>query len=212
MNGTLDLQTNLANALLTREMEFTLLETQFHSQDSFAFVVSSIEEHLDEPFGISRNMTLPAGARYDFARYQIRGQTANRRVVAVNGRIEGGSFYSGTRRQAVMNVTLRMRPGYIVYLNTELNSVRLAEGDFASHVFRLVGETQFTPWMALVNNVQYDTVTRVAGWQSRFRWIVRPGNDLYLVYTHNWLDDPTLGRFATLDRRFATKLLYTHRF
>ena len=31
------------------------------------------------------------------------------------------------------------------------------------------------------------------GWQSRFRWIMRPGNDLYVVYTHNWLDDPVAG-------------------
>ncbi len=50
------------------------------------------------------------------------------------------------------------------------------------------------------------------GWQSRFRWILTPGNDLYLVYTHNWLDEPALNRFATLDKRFASKILYTYRF
>ena len=50
------------------------------------------------------------------------------------------------------------------------------------------------------------------GWQSRFRWIIRPGTDFYFVYTHNWADDPLLNRFETLDRRAATKMLYTHRF
>ncbi len=63
-----------------------------------------------------------------------------------------------------------------------------------------------------MNNVQFDTISRVMGWQSRFRWIVRPGNDLYVVYTHNWVEDPTLDRFATLDRMAASKVLYTHRF
>jgi hypothetical protein len=50
------------------------------------------------------------------------------------------------------------------------------------------------------------------GWQSRFRWIIRPGNDLYVVYTHNWLEDLTLDRFVSLDRRAASKVLYTQRF
>ena len=55
------------------------------------------------------------------------------------------------------------------------------------------------------------SVSAVLGWQSRFRWILRPGSDVYVVYTHNWLDDP-LSRFTTLDRRIASKVLYTHRF
>jgi hypothetical protein len=66
--------------------------------------------------------------------------------------------------------------------------------------------------MSLVNNIQYDSQSAVLGWQSRFRWILTPGNDLYLVYTHNWLDDPVLSRLSTLDKRFASKILYTYRF
>jgi hypothetical protein len=66
--------------------------------------------------------------------------------------------------------------------------------------------------------VQYDDVSRVVGTFTRFRWIVRPGSDIYLVYTHNLLEDPTsLDRFRfrgmeTLERKAATKLTYTHRF
>jgi len=60
--------------------------------------------------------------------------------------------------------------------------------------------------------VQYDSVSAVMGWQSRFRWILTPGNDLYFVYNHNWVEDPIGDRFATLDRRASSKLLYTYRF
>ena len=79
-------------------------------------------------------------------------------------------------------------------------------------LYRAIIETQFTPFIALVNNIQYDTVSTVAGWQSRFRWILKPGNDVYVVYTHNWQDSPALDRFVTQDKRIATKLLYTYRF
>ena len=73
-------------------------------------------------------------------------------------------------------------------------------------------ELQFSPWIALVNNVQYDSVSGVLGWQSRFRWILKPGRDVYVVYTQNWQDDPVRDRFMTLDRRAAAKALYTFRF
>jgi hypothetical protein len=68
-----------------------------------------------------------------------------------------------------------------------------------------------------VNNVQYDSVSGILGWQSRMRWIVTPGNDVFFVYTHNWLDthdplDPHATRFSTLDRRAAAKVVYTKRF
>jgi hypothetical protein len=66
--------------------------------------------------------------------------------------------------------------------------------------------------MAIVNIIQFDTMSRVLGWQSRYRWILRPGNDLYVVYTHNWVEGPLVTGFATLDRRAASKVLYTHRF
>ena len=212
LGPSLDVQTDLDNALLVRTIGLTLLDTQFHSQDSIGFGTTTTHERLDAPFRISNGITLPLGAEYDYSRYWVRGQTANRRVLALNARYERGSFYSGTRTQTIAGLTLRARPGYIVYMNGEWNDVRLPEGRFSSNLYRVVGETQFTPFVALVNNVQFDTVSRVMGWQSRFRWILRPGNDLYVVYTHNWREDPLVDRFASLDRRASSKLLYTHRF
>ena len=119
--------------------------------------------------------------------------------------------------QAAMTKTLWYADGLrwigsIFTVAAEWNDVSLAEGRFQTRLYRFIGETQFSPWVSVVNNVQFDTTSRVLGWQSRFRWIVRPGSDLYLVYTHNWLEDPLADRFATLDRRAATKALYTHRF
>jgi hypothetical protein len=204
--------TDLQNQLLERSVSLTLLQMQFHTQDFFGIEATPTHERLDAPFAISRTITLPPGSQYDYTRLSIRGQTANHRTLSVGARIETGGFYSGTRRQTVLALTLRAAPGYIIYMNSEWNQVRLREGAFATNVYRIVGETQFSPFVTIVNNVQYDTQSSVLGWQSRFRWIVRPGNDLYVVYNHNWLDDAVLNRFSTLDKRFASKVLYTYRF
>ena len=210
--GGMDVQTNLDNDLLARSFDATVVQMSLHSGDNVTFATSRRYERLDAPFTLSRGITLPIGADYGFTRWRINGQTANRRVLAFNGRYEAGDFYSGSRVERVANLTLRARPGLIVYMTGEWNSVTLPEGDFSTRLYRVVGETQFSPFMALVNNVQYDTQSAVLGWQSRLRWIITPGNDLYVVYTHNWLEQPLLDRFATLDKRFASKVFYTYRF
>jgi hypothetical protein len=210
--GDLELLTDLENQLLERSTTLRLFYVEFHSQDNFSIESLPTHERLDSPFLISRGITLPIGAEYDFTRFAVRGRTANRRMLALEGRFETGGFYSGTRDQTIVQLTLRARPGYILYLNGEWNRIDLAEGTFSTRLYRVIAETQFSPWIAWVNNIQFDTQSSVLGWQSRFRWILKPGNDLYVVYTHNWLDDPLLNRFATLDRRAASKVLYTYRF
>jgi hypothetical protein len=142
----------------------------------------------------------------------VYGQTAGRRMFSINGRYEVGDFYSGTRNEQQATVNVRLRPGLFMQMTGQWNRIELPEGSFTTKLYRFTGEAQFSPFMALVNNIQYDTQSAVLGWQSRFRWILTPGNDLYLVYTHNWLDDPVRERFESLDRRMASKILYTYRF
>ena len=109
---------------------------------------------------------------------------------------------------------MRPRRGVMLNFEAEHNELDLAEGRFNADVFRARAATQFSPWLSLANNLQYDTVSRLLGWQLRVRWIQRPGNDLYLVYTHNWRKQALAGanRLTTLDNRLATKLVYTLRF
>src|SRR5690606_31460023 len=101
-------------------------------------------------------------------------------------------------------------PGLYAQLSTEYNDVDLPGGSFITRLFRLDVRTQFSPWMSLANNLQYDTVSRALGWQMRYRWIVRPGNDIFFVYTQNWMNDLDLG-YQTLDRRAVAKAVYTWR-
>ncbi len=64
----------------------------------------------------------------------------------------------------------------------------------------------------IANDLQYDSVSGMLGWQ--LRWIQRPGNDSLVVHVHNWQEFEEAGvrRFQTLDNRAASKLVYTLRF
>jgi hypothetical protein len=213
---TADIQTTLDNRRVARNFAIQPFQLEMAANDRFGVLLIPRSEQLDSPFSINispgRRVTLPRGSSYDFLRYQANWRTSNRRTVAFDGRYEAGDFYSGTRKEFVSNVTFRILPGVFVYTATEFNAIALPEASFKTRLYRVVPELQFTPFLTWVNNVQYDTVSGVAGWQSRFRWIVRPGSDIYIVYTHNWLDDPLLAQFVTQDRRLSTKALYTYRF
>jgi len=155
---------------------------------------------------------LPAQSSYDFVRFRVVTNTANRRILASQARFEMGSFFSGTREEIAVSLGVRPRPGVTLSVEQEWNRISLGADNFQVRLYRLVADTQFSPWLYLVNNVQFDSMSQVMGWQSRLRWILTPGNDLFVVYTQNWLDNELFDRFATLDRRAAGKFVYTHRF
>ena len=205
--------TNLQGGLETVDGNIQAFRMELHSGDNVEFNVSPSYEYLKDDFEISSGVVLPAGSDYRFTRYTVFGSTANKRVVSIQPRVEWGTFFSGERLEASLGMGVRPRPGVTLNLSYEFNDVDLAEGSFRTKLYRMVADTQFSPFMYLVNNVQYDTVSRILGWQSRFRWIITPGNDIFIVYTQNWLDpsDPAFG-FRTLDRRGATKAVYTKRF
>ena len=201
------------NDALDSEIDVTALEVNLHSQDSFEFHVVPTYERLVEDFRIAPGVMLRLGNEYNFTRYRVQMDTARRRLLSIEPEVEWGEFYSGDRVQLSLTSNVRPMPGVLFTLTTEWNKVQLAEGRFYTRLYRGLSELQFTPFMAWVNNVQYDSQSAVLGWQSRYRWILRPGNDIYFVYNHNWLDDPLLARrFRSIDSRLSSKLLYTYRF
>ncbi len=94
--------------------------------------------------------------------------------------------------------------------------MKLPEGDFSTNLLNIDVDWQMSPWTSFTSNLQDDDVSEIVGLFARFRWVIRPGSDLFLVYTHNWLnmDGGLLDRFSlsTISRGATTKINYTHRF
>ena len=210
--ANVDIQTDTHGAPLYRQSDLTVLEVDLHSGDRIQLQVLPEYERLDEDFEIVEGVTLPVGREYSFMRYRASFTSADRRRVSIAPEIRWGEFYSGRRRETSVRITLRPRNGIRVTTEFEWNQVRLAEGAFDTRLLRIEGSTQFNPWVAFVNTVQYDSLSGQLGWQGRFRWILEPGNDLYFVYTQNWVEDAVRERFLTRDRKAAAKLVYTRRF
>lgn len=206
-----DINLNLDNALIDRNISLTPMELEFHSGDSIELQLFKQTEHLDEDFEIEDGIVLPAGNRYDWWRYQVVYDGAEQRVISGRVEFSFGDFWDGDRRELNLDLTLRPRPGISLHLSSEFNDVNLPGGDFVTEVYRLDARTQFSPWISLENNIQYDSESSEMGWQLRVRWIQKPGNDFYFIWTENWQDDPGAG-FNALDRRGVAKVVRTIRF
>ena len=87
----------------------------------------------------------------------------------------------------------------------------LKQGKFYTQILSLRGNYNLSPNVSWANFVQYDSESRVFGVQSRFRWILKPGNDLFLVFNSGWLKT-FAGAYQPVFDKGTAKLQYTFRF
>ena len=73
----------------------------------------------------------------------------------------------------------------------------------------------FTPNVSWQNLQQYDNESRVLGFQSRFRWIPKPGNDMFVVINRGWVktfdgsfDETFNQRLRNFSARFGFEIVY----
>ena len=202
--------TDTANRKLSHRFDIQVFGINFQSGDNFRFSITPQSERLDGNFFLPGGITLAEGQEFNFTRYSFGFGTAGQRPVSLFGFGSWGNYFSGTRRDLNGTLTVRPRNGIRLSFNGQWNRIELAEGSVSTTVFRWEADTQFSPWISLSNNVQYDNQSRGLGWQSRFRWTMKPGNDIFFVYSHNWVNDPE-GIF-TSDRSAVSKIVFTRRF
>ena len=180
-----------------------------NSGEEFQVSVSPEFEFLPEPFEISDGVVLPMGS-YQWTRYQVSAESASKRwwVIAVEG--GWGGFYDGSRRSLQLSLTLKPSTHVALGLDTERNDISLAGGDFSTTVVSARFDFNVSPNISWANLVQYDSESRELGLQSRFRWILTPGTDIFLVYNRGWYRDFRSKYLPTFDRG-SVKFQYTFR-
>jgi hypothetical protein len=209
-------QQNLSTGLdEERQWQFTLLDLDLESGDNMQFNGMHLYEYLDEAFEVSDGMEIQSGT-YANWEWRLEGRTASRRKVSADAELARSGFWDGTRTSTQLGLTLRPDPGLSLSWDWERNHVDLPQGSFNASVYRVSGGWDASPWVSLNGNVQYDDVSDLLGLFAKLRWIARPGNDVFLVYTHNWERSYTADildrRFNTISRGASVKVNYTYRF
>jgi hypothetical protein len=184
----------------------------FNSGDRIEFNYAPQFERLFAPFEISDGVILPSGD-YRFTRWRAEFGTASKRRWRVEGTWWFGTYWSGHADQIEFSLQYKIAPRLQFSLDTEQTFARLPQGNFVARIYSFRANYSVSPFLSFSNFVQYDNESRDLGWQSRVRWILRPGNDLFLVFSQGWLQNPRGGfHFSPADTKLATKFQYTFRF
>ena len=202
--------TDMHNVMQSWEVYSSPLHVEFDSGDRVEFNVMPQYERLTEPFEISDGVVIPIG-EYEMHRWGFQVETADKRAAVFQADVSWGEFYTGTRRDFEMGVVFKPNPHVLTSIEVERNEVSLREGDFTTQVVAVRADYNFSPNVSWANLVQYDSESRLLGAQSRFRWIIRPGSDLFLVVNRGWDRRESDNRYIPAFDNGSVKLQYTFR-
>ena len=189
---------------------FTMLpEITFDSGEQVAVNWLPAFERLDRPFEIQPGVVIAPGD-YQWSRVQLEVSSASKRPVVAEVAVWLGGFFSGTMRQVETAITLKPNTHFSIAFEMERSDASLPEGDFVAQVFAGRVDFNASTNVTWANQVQYDSDSRVLGFQSRFRWILKPGNDLFLVIGSGW-DRHFDGAYIPTYDQASVKLQYTFR-
>ena len=207
--------TRLDNGLVeTWKLYFTIVDWHLNSGDSLhsLFDLNPTYERLFEPFEISPGVVLPAG-EYRFTPMRIFFTSAQKRKLQGSIGLTFGNFWSGTAKTVQTGLRYQVPPKFSISLNSNQTFAQLPEGSFIARIFSTQVNFAVSPFLSFSNLVQFDNRSGNLGLQSRVRWTLEPGNDVFFIFGQGWIQE--LGGFYDFrqqNSRMATKLQYTFRF
>ena len=207
--AALDYISNLDNLLQTRQIDFKPLVLRFDSGDSLNTSITSQYELLQEDFRIHPDYKSPAGG-YRFNWYTTSLRSAQRRNIWASIGSRWGGFYHGRRTDYTVSAGYKVAVPLYLEAAYERNRVHLPDGSFTVNISRFNANILFSPDMTLYSFLQYDNQSRNLGWQSRFYWILKPGNEIILVWNSSWIDPLESRQLGDSTLRF--KINYNFRF
>ncbi len=201
--------TNFDNVMVTRDVKISPIGIRFKSGEELTYSIHQQYESLAKDFAIFSGFVIPMND-YTFWNQNILLTTAGSRNLAGAVSFGGGDFYNGKRNDMKLTINYKVAVPLFVGGNYTLNHVTLPEGDFTAKIYQLNLNILFSPTVTLNNYFQYDNATEKMGWQSRFQWILKPGNEIILAWTSGW-SQPT-DRYVMNESALRLKLKYNIRF
>jgi Domain of unknown function (DUF5916) len=162
------------------------INVRFESGDRFEFNWNPQGETLLKAFEIAPGVVIPPGS-YDFTRWRLEAQTSPHRPVQFGATTWFGTFFDGHLTQW-QNYLKWTSPKGKVQLDFEVENDfgHLPQGNFVQRLWSVQGAYAWSPNLVLSSFIQYDTESQNVGTNTRLRWTIKPGNDLFIVWNRGW--------------------------
>ncbi len=158
---------------------------------------------VESPFGIG-DVEVPAG-RYDGWEVAAAAATPSTHELSASTSFRGGDFFGGTRVGG--DVSMAYRPGPLLRLELSGRYDWVSFGDARpnQHLGAVNGRVAigFTDAVGLDVFAGWGATAALLKLQSRLRWAIAPGSDLFLVYQFDVDTDATEPQFQSLIGKFT---------
>jgi hypothetical protein len=198
-----------SGTLQSSQIDLNYSDIIFLSGDIISLSSQRLYESLENEYNIFGSYVIPAG-NYSFWRHSITLSSAKRRKLWASTKFAFGTFYSGNRKDWLVQAGYKVAVPVYAGVESERRWVSLPEGSFTTQIYRLNLNFLFSPNLSWYNFAQYENQTEKIGWQSRFQWIIRPGKEIFLVFNSPMIDP--LERFRPEVYEARVKVKYTIRF
>jgi len=186
---------------------------RFETGDRFEFNWNPHGETLIVPFEVAPGVIIPPGS-YDFTRWRLEAQTSEHRPLQFGTTTWFGTFFNGHLTQWENNLRWTSPRGKVqLDLETENDFGHLPVGRFVQRLWSARAAYAWSQSLVLSSFVQYDTESQNIGTNTRLRWTIKPGNDLFVVWNRGWqriVTDPRVSIVPENDL-IAIKLRWTFR-
>jgi hypothetical protein len=161
----------------------------------------------------SIGITIPPG-EWSFQRYGGFIRTASYRPLRVQLRVDDGGFFNGDRLRVRPEIEWRPNEHLNFSLQYEFNQFDFPGNQYAiTRQITFENEISFNSKMSLVTLAQYDNISDDIGINSRFRYNLAAGQDIWFVLNHNMNRDVEVDdRFRSTETLAVAKIRYTFRY
>ncbi|MEE3329917.1 MAG: DUF5916 domain-containing protein [Myxococcota bacterium] len=185
-------------------------------------------ERLTAPLALIEGVTIPAGT-YHWDEAEVKFQSSQNRAIRLIAVVQGGTFYNGERLG--LRGAIEWRPNWHFFMSFEYDHNELWLDQFSgvaplqvrsaerarSRIGRVRINFYFTPDISWTTFAQYDNQTDSIGINSRLRWIVEDGSEIFLVLNQGFdvVEDPTrnaFGEMTATSTEAVLKVGWTFRF
>lgn len=183
--GRFNYVTDFANHMQTQSFAVNPAEIRFHTGDEFNFSLVYNYEFLEEDFNIYSHYIIPAN-RYEWWENKFSFESSGSRDIYGEVEYSTGKFFTGRKKSIDLELNWKLFIHLFAGGSVNIDWVRLPEGDFSAEIYQFNVNFLFSPDISLYNYLQYDSQSNAAGLQTRFRWIVKPGNEILFVWNSGY--------------------------
>jgi hypothetical protein len=200
---------NHEDVVESQDITFTPVRVRFISGEEVTYNLVNQLERLTNDFRIFEGVVIPE-EKYQWWYQTLKLKTKGSRTLWSEVSYRWGNFFSGNRQDISAALNWKVAVPLFIGAKFQTSMVDLPQGSFTANIYQTSINLLFSPEVTLNNYIQYDNVTEVVGLQSRFQWIVKPGNEIIVVWTSRFAQPD--GQWHMNESLARLKLKYNIRF